>query len=252
MTQLSQVIDWCEQTLSAAQFKDYCPNGLQIEGKAEVAHIVSSVTASLEAIETALDLQADALLVHHGYFWKGEPSPLVGLKGRRIKQLMQADVSLIAYHLPLDAHPQLGNNAALADLLGIRITGALDPSERFAIGHIGEFDQALTALQLEQLFLDKLGQMPISVLGHEGLIKRIGFCSGGAQDYLYKASALGCDAYFSGEISERTYHEAREYGLNYFAAGHHATERYGIQRLASALAAKFDLQHDYVELNNPI
>lgn len=252
MTQLSQLVNWCDQSLCAAQFKDYCPNGLQIEGRAEVQHIVSAVSASLEAIEASLDLHADALLVHHGFFWKGEPSPLVGIKGRRIKQLMQADVSLIAYHLPLDAHPQWGNNAALADLLGIRITEALDPSERFAIGHVGEFAQPLSYEAVQQLFTDRLGQAPISVRGHERMIQRIGFCSGAAQDYLYKAAALNCDAYFSGEISERTYHEAREYALDYFAAGHHATERYGVQRLAAAAAAEFALQHDYIELHNPI
>jgi dinuclear metal center YbgI/SA1388 family protein len=252
MAQLSELVHWCNQTLQANAFKDYCPNGLQIEGKAEVQHVVSSVTASLEAIETALEIGADALMVHHGFFWKGEASPLVGLKGRRIKQLMQADISLIAYHLPLDAHPQLGNNAALAEILDITISGALDLSERFPIGHIGEFEQPLSSLAVQQLLAQRLGQMPVMVADPAKMIQRIGFCSGAAQDYLYKAADQGCDAYFSGEISERTYHEAREYGIAYFAAGHHATERYGIQRLASALAQQFGIQHSYVELNNPI
>jgi dinuclear metal center YbgI/SA1388 family protein len=252
MAQLSELVHWCNQTLQANAFKDYCPNGLQIEGKAEVQHVVSSVTASLEAIETALEIGADVLMVHHGFFWKGEASPLVGLKGRRIKQLMQADISLMAYHLPLDAHPQLGNNAALAEVLGISITGALDLSERFPIGNIGEFEQPLSSLAVQQLLAQRLGQMPVMVADPAKMIQRIGFCSGAAQDYLYKAADQGCDAYFSGEISERTYHEAREYGIAYFAAGHHATERYGIQRLASALAQQFGIQHSYVELNNPI
>lgn len=252
MAKLNDLIQWCDTTLQASQFKDYCPNGLQIEGKSEVDILVSSTTASLQAIETALDLKADALIVHHGYFWKGEPSPLTGLKGKRIKQLMHANVSLIAYHLPLDAHPDLGNNAALAELLGIQITGALDSTERFPIGNIGELAQAISPHAFATLLEEKLGQKPLHISNQKTQLKRIGFCTGGAQDFLAKAAALECDAYISGEVSERTYHEALEYQVDYFAAGHHATERYGIQRLAEALAAEFNLQHHYVELNNPV
>ncbi|MEC8887265.1 MAG: Nif3-like dinuclear metal center hexameric protein [Pseudomonadota bacterium] len=252
MATLTEILAWCEQTLQVSQFKDYCPNGLQIEGKTEVQTLVSSVTASQVAIEQALDLKADALIVHHGYFWKGEPSPLTGIKGKRIKQLMQADVSLIAYHLPLDAHPTLGNNAALADLLGIKITGALDSSERFPIGNIGELDTALTPEQFSKRISDVLGQKPIHISSGKSTIQKVGFCTGGAQDFLYKAADFDCDAYISGEVSERTYHEALEYGVDYFAAGHHATERYGVQRLAKALAEQFQLTHHYVELSNPI
>ncbi|TXJ07030.1 MAG: Nif3-like dinuclear metal center hexameric protein [Acinetobacter sp.] len=252
MAKLSEIVKWCDDTLQAQQFKDYCPNGLQIEGKAEVGHIVSSVTASLHAIEAALDLNADALMVHHGYFWKGEPSPLTGLKGKRIKQLMQADISLIAYHLPLDAHPQLGNNAVLADMLGVSITGALDLHERYPIGNVGHFKQPLTPAQFAQLLTEKLGQSPIHIATGKNKIEKIGFCTGAAQDFLYKAAALDCDAYLSGEVSERTYHEAQEYGIDYFAAGHHATERYGIQHLGQALAKQFNLSYQYIELPNPI
>lgn len=252
MAKLTEIVQWCDGMLSAGQFKDYCPNGLQVEGKAEVQQVVSSVTASLQAIEAALDLKADLLMVHHGYFWKGEPSPLTGLKGRRIKQLMQADISLLAYHLPLDAHPTLGNNAALAELLGIEITGALDPSERYPVGNVGVLPAALTPAAFSALLTDKLGQAPIHIATDKSQIKTIGFCTGGAQDYLYKAAAQGCDAYLSGEVSERTYHEAREYGVDYFAAGHHATERFGIQRLGEALAKNFNLAYEYIELHNPI
>ena len=252
MANLKDLIKWCDQTLQAHQFKDYCPNGLQIEGKAEVQHLVSSTTASLQAIEAALDLKADALIVHHGYFWKGEAQQLTGLKGKRVKQLMQADVSLIAYHLPLDAHTELGNNKALADLLGIQITGALDPTERFPIGNVGELSQAITPTDFAQLLAEKLGQAPLHIASGVESIKTVGFCTGGAQDFLHKAAALHCDAYISGEVSERTYHEALEYGIDYFGAGHHATERYGVQRLAKALATEFNLTHQYVELNNPV
>lgn len=252
MADLNEIVAWCDKTLQAQQFKDYCPNGLQIEGKSQVDTIVSSTTASLHAIETALDLKADALIVHHGYFWKGEPSQLTGLKGKRVKQLMQADVSLIAYHLPLDAHTEFGNNKALADLLGIKITGALDLSERFPIGNVGELANAISPEKFAQLLTQKLGQAPLHIASGKAEIQKIGFCTGGAQDFLYKAAALECDAYLSGEVSERTYHEALEYGVDYFAAGHHATERYGIQRLADALAVHFGLTHHYVELNNPV
>ena len=252
MARLTDLIQWCDRTLQTHQFKDYCPNGLQIEGKSEVNRIVSSTTASLHAIEAALDQKADALLVHHGYFWKGEPAPLTGIKGKRIKQLMQADISLIAYHLPLDAHTTLGNNKALADLLGIEITGALDLQEKFPIGNVGELKQAITAHEFAQMIAEKLGQAPLHISSGKQLVKKVGFCTGGAQDFLYKAAALDCDAYISGEVSERTYHEALEYGVDYYAAGHHATERYGIQRLAEALAKEFDLQHHYIELNNPV
>ena len=252
MANLKELINWCDTILQAHQFKDYCPNGLQIEGKSEVHQLVSSTTASLQAIEAALDLKADALIVHHGYFWKGEPQQLTGLKGKRVKQLMQADVSLIAYHLPLDAHTEFGNNKALADLLGITITGALDPTERFPIGNVGELSTAISSTDFAQLLQDKLGQSPLHISSGKDQIKKIGFCTGGAQDFLYKAAALNCDAYISGEVSERTYHEALEYGVDYFAAGHHATERYGVQRLAEALADAFNLKHQYVELNNPV
>lgn len=253
MAQLNDLIQWCDQTLQTTQFKDYCPNGLQIEGKAQVERLVTSVTASLYAIEAALDLKADALLVHHGYFWKGEPSELTGLKGRRVKQLMQADISLIAYHLPLDAHPQYGNNAALADLLGIKIIGALDQHEKFPIGNIGMLQKPLTPQQFAQSIDNKLDQEPIHIhCASDHLIEKVGFCTGAAQDYLYKAAYQGCDAYISGEISERTYHEAQEYGIHYYAAGHHATERYGVQRLGEALAHQFALDYDYIEINNPI
>lgn len=165
---------------------------------------------------------------------------------------MQADISLIAYHLPLDAHTELGNNAALADLLGIRITGALDQGERYPIGNVGILSEPLSPDDFSHLLSTTLGQVPVHIATHKKTIQKIGFCTGAAQDFLYKAAQEGCDAYLSGEISERTYHEAREYGLDYFAAGHHATERYGIQRLAEALVQEFKLKYDYIELNNPI
>ncbi|RYZ85661.1 MAG: Nif3-like dinuclear metal center hexameric protein, partial [Moraxellaceae bacterium] len=190
MVELKQLLAWCNSTLSVQQFKDYCPNGLQIEGKPHVKKIISAVTASQQAIDAAVAAQADVLLVHHGYFWKGEPSPLTGIKGQRIKTLMQHDISLIAYHLPLDAHSLLGNNAALADLLGIHITGALDPSEAQPIGNVGELSQPMSVTQLQQQIAQQLGRVPLHLPGGKPQIKKIGFCTGAAQDFLAKAAEL--------------------------------------------------------------
>lgn len=252
MVELSQLVSWCNSTLNAGAFKDYCPNGLQVEGKSQVRKIITAVTASQAAIDAAIAEQADALLVHHGYFWKGEPSPLTGMKGSRIKALMQHDISLIAYHLPLDAHPTLGNNAALADLLNMKITGALDPSEAFPIGNVGMLQQPLTADQMMRHLEQCLQRLPLHLTGGPKNIQKIGFCTGGAQDYLYKAVDQGCDAYISGEVSERTFHEAQELGIHYFACGHHATERGGIIRLGQALAKQFNVIEKFIDISNPV
>ncbi len=252
MVELNQLLSWCDDILNVKVFKDYCPNGLQVEGKAQVQKIITAVTASQQAIDAAIAEQADVLLVHHGYFWKGEPQVLTGMKGQRIKKLMQHDISLIAYHLPLDAHATFGNNAALADLLDIHITGALDPSETYPIGNIGELSSAMTPEQLIQHIAARLGRLPLHLAGASSTIKKIGFCTGGAQDYLYKAFEQGCDAYISGEVSERTYHEARELGVHYFACGHHATERGGVQRLGTALAQQFNIEVKFVDFDNPV
>lgn len=252
MVELKQLLAWCDSTLNVNQFKDYCPNGLQIEGKSVVKKIMTAVTASQQAIDAAIAAQADALLVHHGYFWKGEAAPLTGIKGQRIKKLMQHDISLIAYHLPLDAHPQLGNNAALADLLGIHITGALDPSEKQPIGNVGELSQPMSVTQLQQHLSQQLGRVPLHLPGGKPQIKKIGFCTGAAQDFLIKAADLNCDAYISGEVSERTYHDARELGIHYFACGHHATERGGVQRLGQAIAGQFAIAVQFVDFDNPV
>ncbi len=252
MVELNSLISWCNDTLQTHAFKDYCPNGLQVEGKPYVSKIITAVTASQAAIDAAIAEQADALLVHHGYFWKGEPEPLTGMKGARIKKLMQHDISLIAYHLPLDAHPTLGNNAALADLLDITITGALDPSETKPIGNVGRIAQAVTVQAFQQHLEQKLQRQVLHLPGKSSAIQKIGFCTGGAQDFLYKAAQQGCDAYISGEVSERTFHEAAELGLHYFACGHHATERGGVQRLGKALAKQFKLIEKFIDFENPV
>lgn len=252
MAQLSEIIRWCDQTLKSHEFKDYAPNGLQIEGKSEVKKILCAVTASQSAIEAAIEQQADLLLVHHGYFWKGEPYPITGMRGKRIKSMIQHDISLLAYHLPLDSHPTLGNNAAIADLLGLQQIEALDPSERNPIGNTGYLLKPMQPDQFRDFLAEKLHFPVQHLLADKALIHKVGFCTGGAQDFIAKAAAQDCDAYISGEVSERTFYEAQELNVHYFASGHHATERFGVQRLGQAISEHFGLEYCYFELNNPI
>lgn len=252
MAQLQDILQWCDQTLLSSEFKDYAPNGLQIEGKAGVKKIVCAVTASLDAIDAAIEAQADLLLVHHGYFWKGEPAPITGMRGARIKKLIQHDISLVGYHLPLDAHPSLGNNAAIAELLELENIQALNPNDRHPIGNIGYLKQAVSAEAFKQQLSDVFNREIIHLPSTTEKIQKIGFCTGAAQDFITQAAEQGCDAYISGEVSERTFYEARELNVHYFACGHHATERYGVQRLAQALSKQFDVEAIYYEQDNPI
>lgn len=252
MAKLQDIIQWCDQTLKSPEFKDYAPNGLQIEGKTEVRKILAAVTASQDAIDAAIRENADLLLVHHGYFWKGEAYPITGMRGKRIKSLIQHDISLLAYHLPLDSHPSLGNNAAIADLLKLERIEALDPSERHPIGNIGYLNQPMPVEEFKKFVSEKLKFDVTHLPADKNMIEKVGFCTGGAQDFIVKAAEQGCDAYISGEVSERTFYEAKELGIHYFACGHHATERYGVQRLGQAISEQFDIEYVYFELNNPI
>ena len=252
MTKLQDIIQWCDQTLKSSEFKDYAPNGLQIEGKTEVRKILAAVTASQDAIDAAIRENADLLLVHHGYFWKGEAYPITGMRGKRIKSLIQHDISLLAYHLPLDSHPSLGNNAAIADLLELERIETLDPSERHPIGNIGYLNQPMPVEEFKTFVSEKLKFDVTHLPADKTMIEKVGFCTGGAQDFIVKAAEQGCDAYISGEVSERTFYEAKELGVHYFACGHHATERYGVQRLGQAISEQFDIEYVYFELNNPI
>lgn len=252
MAKLQDIIQWCDQTLKSPEFKDYAPNGLQIEGKTEVRKILAAVTASQDAIDAAIRENADLLLVHHGYFWKGEAYPITGMRGKRIKSLIQHDISLLAYHLPLDSHPSLGNNAAIADLLKLERIEALDPSERHPIGNIGYLNQPMPVEEFKKFVSEKLKFDVTHLPADKNMIEKVGFCTGGAQDFIVKAAEQGCNAYISGEVSERTFYEAKELGVHYFACGHHATERYGVQRLGQAISEQFDIEYVYFELNNPI
>jgi len=254
MEKLQTVLDALNALLEPWKFKDYCPNGLQVEGKNEIRKIVTGVTACQALIDKALEESADMILVHHGYFWKGEDACIVGTKKKRLASLINNDISLVAYHLPLDAHPELGNNARLATLLGFNIKQALVSGEEPAIGFIGELEEPCSTKELAQRIETVLQRKPTLISGHDRdeKIRRIGWCSGAAQTYIDQAVLQGMDAYLSGEISEHTVHAARENGIHYFAAGHHATERYGVQAVGQYLADKFAVEHQFIEIDNPV
>lgn len=240
-----------EQFLNVNAISDYCPNGLQVEGKAQIQCIVSGVTASQALIDAAIELQADAVLVHHGYFWKGEDQRIVGMKQRRIKALLAHDINLLAYHLPLDVHPEVGNNVQLAQRLGLTVTGSLEPDNPRSVGLMGTLDTPLSASDFAARIESALGRAPLVFNPHK-IIHSIAWCTGGAQGYIEHAIAAGADAYLTGEVSERTFHEAQENGMSFFAAGHHATERYGVQALGEWLVKRFGIEHHYVECDNPV
>lgn len=248
---LTELVDWCDQTLAISAFKDYAPNGLQVEGKQVITKLVTGVTASLALIEAAIAENADAIMVHHGYFWKGEDAALTRIKGKRIQRLYQRNLSLIAYHLPLDAHTTLGNNIAFADLMGFKTLGGLYPEEKNPIGNIGECEP-ISVSDMSELLRKKLRRRPRYLAGGSEMIRKVAWCTGGAQDMIHQAAAMGCDAYFSGEISERTFHEAAELGIHYFECGHHATERGGIQRFGQAITQQFGIEVEFIDIENPI
>lgn len=248
MVNLYDLVAFCDEFLESARFQDYAPNGLQVQGRETVKRIVSGVSASQTLIEAAVERGADAILVHHGYFWRGEDPRVVGMKARRLSALLRHGISLIAYHLPLDAHPEIGNNARLAADLGVKVTGRFGPGE---LAMHGETAAPVSGADLAGRLAQCLGRPPLHVATDRPIV-RIGWCSGAAQDYLEQAAALGLDAYVSGEISERTWHAARELGIHYFAAGHHATERHGVRALGERLAAQFGLVHEFVDEANPV
>lgn len=234
--------------LNASQFKDYAPNGLQVEGRKQIRKLVTGVTACQALLEAAVEQGADAVLVHHGYFWRGDSPVVRGMHHRRLATLLKNDLNLFAYHLPLDAHPELGNNAQLAQRLGLKIEGVLNEQ---GVGNIGTLPTALSLQAFGANLEQVLKRKPLLVSGGEHLIQRIAWCTGGAQGYIQDALAFGVDAYLSGEISEHTTHSARENNLHYIAAGHHATERYGVQALGEHLADELGLECRFVEIDNP-
>ena len=244
-----QLVKYLDELLQPGKFRDYCPNGLQVEGRAEVARIVAGVTASQALLDVAVARGADAVIVHHGYFWKGEDGRVTGIRRQRLKTLLGHDINLFAYHLPLDAHPELGNNAQLAGRLGWLPEGRFGEQD---IAWLGSIAVSTTAGQLAAQIAGGLTRAPLLIGDPERPVRRIGWCTGGAQDYFEQAIAHGVDAFISGEISEQTVHLARESGVAYLACGHHATERYGIAALAGHINQHCGLQCEFVDLDNPV
>lgn len=251
---IQQVTDFCDKILNSAAVNDYCPNGLQVQGRVKVSSLVSGVTACQELIMRARDEKADVLLVHHGYFWKGEDARVVGMKYGRLKLLMDSGINLLAYHLPLDVHRELGNNAYLGTLLGIDTSqekvATLVPEQN--LGFVGQLPQSLSGAQLKQLLEDKLGREPLHLTGHDRPISRVAWCSGAAQDFIEQAQEQGADCYISGEVSERTFHFAKENAIDYYAIGHHSSETGGVRLLGERIAQEFAINHKFIDIANPV
>ena len=248
MTHRSEIESHLATLLEVGRFRDYGPNGLQVEGKPELHKIVSGVTASRALIGAAVHAGADAILVHHGLFWKGHDGRVTGWLKARLELLLAHQINLFAYHLPLDAHPEFGNNAQF----GLRLGWVADA--RFGeqdLGFIGTAPQAMTAASLAALLQTRLGRLPTAVAGDGRVIRRVAWCTGGAQGYFEAAIAAGADVYITGEISEPQAHYAAETGVAFIACGHHASERFGAPALAAHVAQVFGLEHQFIEIENP-
>ncbi|WP_269533610.1 Nif3-like dinuclear metal center hexameric protein [Chitinimonas sp. BJYL2] len=246
---LQELEKYTGQLLQVDRYKDYAPNGVQVEGRAEVRRLLCGVTASEALIDAAIAWQADAILVHHGYFWRNEDARVVGRKKRRLAKLLAHDISLLAYHLPLDAHPDLGNNAQLGLRLGLQAEGRFGEQD---MGWTGSLPAPMTLAEFGVRVGAQLGRDPMLLGRPDQPVHKVAWCTGGAQGYFDAAVAAGCDVYLTGEVSEHNYHAALEQGVGFVAAGHHATERYGVQALAAHLAGQFDLVWHYQELDNPV
>lgn len=247
----SELLDTLNTWLRPQDYQDYCPNGLQVEGQATIGHIVTGVTASQALIDAAVERGADTLLVHHGYFWKGESAVITGMKYQRIKRLLAHDMNLIAYHLPLDGHPELGNNIGLARALSLKDIQPVTQIMPQGIVYQGlagnvELDE-FAALLSAAVGRDLVAK--VSGGGHQ--VQRVALCTGGGQSFIDAACDAGADTFISGEISEQTVHVARERGIHYLAAGHHATERFGARALGEALAQTLNINVEFIDIDSP-
>jgi len=248
----SDLMSHLNNLLEPHTIKDFSPNGLQIEGKDNITKIVTGVTASQALIDAAINHKADAILVHHGFFWKGESQQIVGMKKKRIAALIKHDINLIAYHLPLDIHPTLGNNAQLAKLLDITYEAGLELGSAKSIPVKGILNTPITGSEFAQKIATVLNREPVTSIVRDEKIKTIAWCTGGGQGYIDLAAEQGIDAYLTGEASEQTIHSSREQNIDFFAAGHHATERYGVKALGEHLAAEHKLEVIFVDIDNPV
>lgn len=249
---IHELTEYLQNLLQPQLWQDYCPNGLQVSGGDKaIKKLVSGVTACQELLESAIAAKADAIIVHHGYFWKGENPCIVGIKYQRLAALIKNNVHLLAYHLPLDGHVDFGNNVQLAKQLDFVVTNQFG-SANGPFGLVGQLQQKLSGLELSHLIASRLGRQPLHIPGKNEPIQTIAWCTGAAQDFIDYAISLKVDAYLTGEVSERTVHIARESGIHFYAAGHHATEKYGIQALGDHLAEKYNLIHRFINIENPV
>ena len=247
-TELLQAFD---SLLQPERFKDYGPNGLQVEGKAEISRIVSGVTASRALIDAAIAAQADAIFVHHGLFWRGQDGRVTGWMKQRLQLLLAHDINLFAYHLPLDAHPELGNNAQLGRVLGLVADARFGESDLGFAGPAAFADGQALADHVAQALGRAVTWVAPEGAAAQRPVCRVAWCTGGAQGYFEAAIAAGADVFITGEISEPQAHLAREMGVGFIAAGHHATERYGAPAVAAQVAGQLGLGHQFIEIDNP-
>lgn len=247
--QLKALSAHLDELLEPTRFKDYCPNGLQVEGRTEVTRVLCGVTACQALLEHAVDGRFDAIFVHHGYFWRGEDGRVTGIRKRRLATLLANDISLLAYHLPLDAHPELGNNAQLGALAGWVGEGRFGDQ---CLGWIGRPLAEQSASRLAGELEACLNRRPMLIGDPDRVVRRVAWCTGGAQSYFDEAIEAGADLFVSGEVSEQTAHLARESGVPYIAAGHHATERYGARAISAYLGEHLGLEAKFVDIDNPV
>ncbi len=251
MATQQQLLAAFDALLAPERFQDFGPNGLQVEGRTEVRRIVSGVTASLALIEAAVDAGADAIFVHHGLFWRGQDGRVTGWMKQRLARLLAHDINLFAYHLPLDAHAELGNNAQFGRLLGLQAPSRFGEQDLGFLGGRADGSPFADLAALTRHLEASLGRPVLSVAGAPGPLSRIAWCTGGAQAYFEAAIAAGAQVFLTGEISEPQAHYARECGVSFAACGHHATERYGAPAVAAHVAAQLGIEHRFIDIPNP-
>lgn len=257
----TQLLAWLAAELRVDQFRDYAPNGLQVEGRPVVRRLVTGVTASEALLRAAIERDADAVLVHHGWFWKGEDPRVIGTRRQRLALALRNDLNVIAYHLPLDAHPIWGNNAQLGRVLGLepeRVAASADGIAsprtvgRDGLIWLGTAPGLNTLGELAERVHTRLHRMPL-VIGDPAMpLASVAWCTGAAQSMLQDAVDAGAHVFITGEVSEYTTHLARETGTGFIGAGHHATERYGVQALGQAIAAHFGVEVEFIDIDNPV
>ena len=243
--------NYLDGMLRVSEISDYCPNGLQVEGTGNIEKIVTGVTASQALVNAAIEANADALIVHHGYFWKGESLAVTGMKKRRLSALLTNDLNLFAYHLPLDVHPEFGNNRQLASILDIQNISAVTGVKPVGVVMQGNFEEPIEGLALQAKLQQLLGRDVLIEGPISKPISTLAWCTGGGQGFIEQAVELGVDAFITGEVSEQTVHTAREMGITFFAAGHHATERYGVKSLGEHIKQQFDVSVEFIDIDNP-